>query len=572
MTVKFLNIKIENFKSIENLEIQFGDTTRIYGANETGKTSVADAIAWVLTGKNSLGESTFNIIPTNSVGISPSVELKLSIDDKTPTLKRVLKAKVGRDKSFTGDYVTECYVNGLKCTQRDFEGWIAANICDPEIFKLIHDVRYFTENISTNGRERPWEARRRLLTSVCGLESDEKIALLTERFKPIAEKLKEYDDATQLHNRLKAEIAETGKILERLNDNIWFCQEQMKSESGNAPVGEKEELLQKKQQLEQKRDDLLKEYNFAAEERNNQCYSLGQASVQAGKKVSEINSALNDATMRLNTATENYEKYGIACPTCGRKFARGFAEQKKAEYDAYREKMEAHIEKLKSELMEAEKCKEFIDREYKDILEKPKPVCPAEVDDLNRKIFDLSAKIANAEGADELKRRRDEQIKGLCKERDELSARLSAMQRDIDLCRDFLSYKADLTERKVNSMFDGVTFEMFRKNKVDGELRDVCEIFWNGVPYAGLSYSTKFITSMKIVKAFQERFDISFPCIVDNAESITMPESNDMQMILLSMRDENCPVCGSKTGRKEKDGYWHCEKCGEKFYKKLEVR
>lgn len=121
-------------------------------------------------------------------------------------------------------------------------------------------------------------------------------------------------------------------------------------------------------------------------------------------------------------------------------------------------------------------------------------------------------------------------------------------------------------------MFDGVTFEMFRKNKVDGELRDVCEIFWNGVPYAGLSYSTKFITSMKIVKAFQERFDISFPCIVDNAESITMPESNDMQMILLSMRDENCPVCGSKTGRKEKDGYWHCEKCGEKFYKKLEVR
>jgi predicted ATP-dependent endonuclease of OLD family len=55
-------VTIENFKGIKKLEIVFKDgKTFICGQNATGKTSVVDAICWLLFNKDSLGREKFNI-------------------------------------------------------------------------------------------------------------------------------------------------------------------------------------------------------------------------------------------------------------------------------------------------------------------------------------------------------------------------------------------------------------------------------------------------------------------------------------------------------------------------------
>ena len=52
-TITLLALKIENFKGIKSFEIKdvSGDL-KIMGDNRTGKTSIADAVAWLFTDKD----------------------------------------------------------------------------------------------------------------------------------------------------------------------------------------------------------------------------------------------------------------------------------------------------------------------------------------------------------------------------------------------------------------------------------------------------------------------------------------------------------------------------------------
>ena len=44
--IKLKSIHIQNFKGCVNKLISFGELTKIYGANATGKTTVFDAFTW----------------------------------------------------------------------------------------------------------------------------------------------------------------------------------------------------------------------------------------------------------------------------------------------------------------------------------------------------------------------------------------------------------------------------------------------------------------------------------------------------------------------------------------------
>ena len=98
MRIIFNSITLKNFKGVLGEKtINFCDTvTSIYGANHTGKTTVIDAILWVLFDKNSEGASVFgidtkdennNVIPK----LEHSVKLVLTIDGVERTLKRCVK-------------------------------------------------------------------------------------------------------------------------------------------------------------------------------------------------------------------------------------------------------------------------------------------------------------------------------------------------------------------------------------------------------------------------------------------------------------------------------------------------
>ena len=58
--IRIKQLRLENFKSHRHLELNLnGQNATIYGDNATGKTSVYDALTWLLFGKDSLGRYTF---------------------------------------------------------------------------------------------------------------------------------------------------------------------------------------------------------------------------------------------------------------------------------------------------------------------------------------------------------------------------------------------------------------------------------------------------------------------------------------------------------------------------------
>lgn len=115
--IKLLSMHIQNFKGCKDRTIEFGEKTRISGANATGKTTIFDAFTWLLFGKDSLGSSDFDIRPLDADGkmvdnIEISVAAKISVDGDEYDLEKVQKQKWVKKRGtntreFQGKYLTD---------------------------------------------------------------------------------------------------------------------------------------------------------------------------------------------------------------------------------------------------------------------------------------------------------------------------------------------------------------------------------------------------------------------------------------------------------------------------------
>jgi DNA repair exonuclease SbcCD ATPase subunit len=97
MKLLIKKISLEWFKGITTLDINFVDTTTIIkGRNGAGKSTIADALSWLLFGKNAKGETTFGIKTRDSQGNDiphkdHTVTAVFLVDGKEVTLSRTLK-------------------------------------------------------------------------------------------------------------------------------------------------------------------------------------------------------------------------------------------------------------------------------------------------------------------------------------------------------------------------------------------------------------------------------------------------------------------------------------------------
>lgn len=624
MIVKFESLEIKDFKGIESLKFDFVDVTKIVGANETGKTTVADAISYCLTGKSSLGEKFFEILPVGKEGASPTVKLEIEMDDgenkRYASLSRVYQAKYSRDKKFTGTYSTVCYINDAKCTVKEMDAWVESHICDSEIFRLVHDVRYFTENITTSGRELAWEAQRRLLMSICPVKSDLQIAGEDDKWAEIAEQLKRYDTASDLLTALKQKYSALQKELDDMSvriDSLDDCKNDCDISIEEA-ASRKEFVLSRITKLE------FENERYRASQKSDKVESLKAEIESVKKQIEEINAfnmeAVNDfVSRRAKLAVEIDKKRDrlsdialkvkgfvaseerikeqarsikTVCPTCGqnipeekvqvqvqelkKKYKLNSVACKNAEKELSKAQEDFESEKLKMEQFavgpEVQDNSDLMNR-LNELFSEMNEVSVKDLDSFAEDKGKLQAEYQEAEAVYQdakFNQEMEDKIVSLENERRETLKTKADTQRMLDITREFITYKCDLVERKLNKMFGGVQFKMFRQNKTNDEIKECCDIFWNGVPYSALSYSTKFIVSMKIAQAFQDYYNVHIPLMVDNAESIDFDSDIDGQVILMEKKPQLCS-CGWNTGRRDPDGLWTCQKCGKRFKKTLEV-
>lgn len=205
---------IQNFKGCKDKTIDFGDKTRISGANATGKTTIFDAFAWLLFGKDSLGSSDFDIRPLDIDGnminnIEISVEAKISVDGDEYDLKKVQKQnwakKRGTDtREFQGN-VNEFDINGYPKSQKEFKEFISG-IVKEDVFNLITNPSAFNAL--------HWEEQREILMKIVGCPSNVEIAkTFGEKYALLIPELKiaSTDDILKKYKKARIELKKNEK-------------------------------------------------------------------------------------------------------------------------------------------------------------------------------------------------------------------------------------------------------------------------------------------------------------------------------------------------------------------------
>ena len=177
------SLDISYFKGIRALHIEFDSgMTSIYGDNATGKTTVYDALTWLLFGKDSSGSAKFSIKPTGIPGVTPTVTAILEINGEPMKLCKTLREKWSKPRGcavaqYDGD-TTEYTIDDVPRKEGEYKRMIAA-IIDEGVFKLLTNVHAFA-------RDLPWKERRKQLAEVCGLPDDKAILTSASQFAELA--------------------------------------------------------------------------------------------------------------------------------------------------------------------------------------------------------------------------------------------------------------------------------------------------------------------------------------------------------------------------------------------------
>lgn len=190
MEIKFKKIRIRNFRGLVSFDAYLeGRSVRISGANGLGKSSVADAITWVLFGKDSRRRTAFPIDPVDDEGrvihnLDVSVELEMLIDGQPTTLRRRRQEKWVQKRGMTTEQLdghqTTCYIDGRPLPSSDFSSHVDT-IVKEELFRALTTPDYFPSL--------PMDQQYRLLVKIVGTRTLAEIAAKDEEAMKVVDEL-----------------------------------------------------------------------------------------------------------------------------------------------------------------------------------------------------------------------------------------------------------------------------------------------------------------------------------------------------------------------------------------------
>lgn len=219
--IKLKSLTLLNFKGIRNLTItEFNETTNIYGANGTGKTTVFDSFTWLLFGKDSQDRTTFEIktLDKNNEVISKldhEVMAILDVNGEFIEVKRTYREKWVTKRGsevpeFTG-HETQYHWNEVPLSQKEFNAKVA-QIIDEKIFKLISNPAAFNSL--------KWQDQRQVLTDISGQVTDADVAIGNDSYTSLLAKIGTNKTIEEYQKQLKATIKKSKTELKEIPSRI----------------------------------------------------------------------------------------------------------------------------------------------------------------------------------------------------------------------------------------------------------------------------------------------------------------------------------------------------------------
>lgn len=177
--MKIERLALENFQGIRALTLDLGgNSATIYGDNATGKTTVYNAITWILFDKAANGAKNYNPKPRTAEGEAHNVEsvaeMLISAENgEKMTLKKVFKEvykkKNGSLSAEFSGHTVDYYIDGIPVKEREYTGRVLELFGNnADIPKLLTSPEYFPSLL-------PWDERRKLLVDIVGDVTDSDI-------------------------------------------------------------------------------------------------------------------------------------------------------------------------------------------------------------------------------------------------------------------------------------------------------------------------------------------------------------------------------------------------------------
>lgn len=474
-------------KYADTANIEFGDITVISGENGTGKSTIADAVAFLLYGVDSFGGKD---MPANLFDPMDTV-VKADLTDDNGTLfsmeRHIVKGK------------SKLFINDVPVKATEFKEVVEQYFTKERFLTLFNPTFFATQHWTAQREQFMANVEQPLNATVLDACGD----VLKNSLGP---ELKEMDidklEAKQRHIK-KTTDAEIIKLRER-----WETYKKMTSTDKVDTSGIQKELQAIEKEAEQW-----------------EIYNEGQNEYKAiQKELDRMNDRLAEQAEIVNIKKAS-EPLAI-CTSCGQ----DLPEDKKAEVA---ERIAAELEKEKT------KGKEMV-AARKELKEKlaahASPAAPEAVswDALMERKFELQNQMTAANAKDYTQEIEETHTELLA-----IGKKNAAATSKIDEIKIFRAMQTTLMLDSIAELFDRLSLKLFNY-LANGSMETTFEIEYDGKPYRTLSTAERILAGIELRNAFIELTaeQESAPIFIDCAESISKDavELTDGQVIVAEVK------------------------------------
>ena len=565
---RITGMTISGFKSYEvPTELTFGDPTVITGGNGRGKTSVADAIAFAVTGLPFFGERGIDRLHNEK---NPDVSVQMRFVDEKGAVHEVTRTR--RKNRMTISY------DGYEIRQLDLTDLFG----ERDVFLSILNPLYFIEELGEDGKnllERylphiPQETiLAQLSESVRGALKDEILLSPDAYLKRRREEIRDLEERITYLGGQK-DLAETQKKQQETM-RIEFSEGVTALQNEIAALEEKQfsgldtaKMQERLVELSERYDELARDERGDAVQEQKELRALREKIIRRQAEqyqskftepLAEITAKVNDLGVQYRRETLAYKAFhaGMECPTCHRRVTEETLPE-----------VQTALKKAISELYAAGTEQKGQLTELQELDKKAREAFEAFKEDDLRKWTETAAELErrHAEqsggGASESESVRNE-IQSLmaeleygnltqaeygrlreCREQcRELESKLSALNemtsvQTCDYDSEICQVRETISKIK-HTMSDVIlyvskraemTFSQLRMNRVEislydvvkstGEARDTFKFTYNGRRYDRLSLSEKIRAGMEVSELVKRLTGRNYPVFVDNMESV----------------------------------------------------
>ncbi|TMU85512.1 hypothetical protein FGG79_09830 [Bacillus sp. BHET2] len=493
MQIAFKTLALKNFKNHKQLNINFGDVTNIKGRNGEGKSSIGDAVSWVLFGTDILG-SKLDPRPIDSEEETETeAELLVNIAGKD--------VLIGRKQKKTAKY----FLNEVPKKATEFNDYLESQF-DKNLFLSQFNPNYFFT-------QHKFDQRSQLLQYVREPLNKEVLAELSKVDRERLESpLKEYklDDLEDMH-REKAKSAKTA--YERASERVITLEEQASKnndESFDKEAAQKEiESLHKQRVAIDKENEIRQRAKTA---RNRMEGQIDNLTDQINRQKQIVQAIKDEEVLDL-------------CITC----------QQPLKEDSIQKVKENRQARFNKEVTTGKNLVQKVNDLKKSLAEMPETedINREELNEIEDKLMKLQMAVKQAEQAGSLA----DDIDVAKEKKEAIRKELISSKAIVDAIKEFKSKRSELMVTKVDELFTTISIKLFETLK-NGEERATFEIEMDGKPYSKLSTAEKIKAGLELIEVLSKQSEVIAPTFVDNAESILNFTAPAGQLIVARVKDE----------------------------------